>query len=74
MKRPFCNAFTGCGRYNKRQGVDGISAADIETARKIVREAALWESLLERLRNQQGFEIPDASDEVSRNVSTREKV
>ncbi|KAI1306029.1 hypothetical protein HDE_01281 [Halotydeus destructor] len=49
VKRPFCNAFTGCGR--KRSETVNVETADdlMKVSQKIVGEARLWELLQRKL-------------------------
>ncbi|XP_076365085.1 uncharacterized protein LOC143254159 isoform X2 [Tachypleus tridentatus] len=50
-KRPFCNAFTGCGMKRSRDALADIQGEpDMSTlSRKIMAEARLWELLQQRI-------------------------
>ncbi|XP_069953307.1 cardioactive peptide isoform X2 [Cherax quadricarinatus] len=46
-KRPFCNAFTGCGKKRSDPGVEGVaSSSELDAlAKHVLAEAKLWEQL-----------------------------
>ncbi|CAL4165260.1 unnamed protein product, partial [Meganyctiphanes norvegica] len=53
-KRPFCNAFTGCGKKRSDPAMDRLeeaaSGAELDAiARHVLAEAKLWEQLQEQL-------------------------
>ncbi|XP_049801158.1 cardioactive peptide [Schistocerca nitens] len=52
MKRPFCNAFTGCGKKRSDESVGTLLEMNSEPAvadlsRQILSEAKLWEAIQE---------------------------
>ncbi|BET01491.1 Cardioactive peptide [Nesidiocoris tenuis] len=52
MKKPFCNAFTGCGRKRSDESMAALVDLNSEPAveelsRQILSEAKLWEALQE---------------------------
>jgi hypothetical protein len=50
MKRPFCNAFTGCGK--KRISDESSSVDDlVHLSQKIMGEAKAWENFQRRLHS-----------------------
>ncbi|XP_050723299.1 uncharacterized protein LOC127002022 [Eriocheir sinensis] len=51
MKRPFCNAFTGCGKKRSDPELDGLaSGSELNgLAKHVLAEAKLWEQLQNKM-------------------------
>nr|ABB46293.1 crustacean cardioactive peptide [Faxonius immunis] len=50
-KRPFCNAFTGCGKKRSDPGLEGVaSSSELDAlAKHVLAEAKLWEQLQNKM-------------------------
>lgn len=62
-KRPFCNAFTGCGKKRTSSGPDSTDQM-MRMSQKVIGEARLWELLQQRL-NSRSDAVYEPMSEVS---------
>ncbi|RWS21628.1 hypothetical protein B4U80_10557 [Leptotrombidium deliense] len=64
QKRPFCNAFSGCGRkrasFSSNVDNSDIAANDalMQFGRKVIQEARNWEILTNQLSSNEATEFP----------------
>lgn len=73
-KRPFCNQFTGCRiRYSKRvdNAEDDDDSAYMELAERLVNEAKMWESLIDRLKLEKQRNLMDQGKAIDEFLITK---